>query len=145
MKTLPTRIGVALLGGMLTAAVAGACYAQDGGTECSRNAETTAEMQSCADEALGQVDSQMNGAYQALIERLEPAGVERLRRAQRAWVAFRDSECAFRGLATEGGTMNPVVITECLAGLTASRLDQFEIYLTCEEGDLACPPLAPLE
>ncbi|MFM8745767.1 MAG: lysozyme inhibitor LprI family protein [Aestuariivirga sp.] len=134
-----------ILGLALLAAASGVADAQDDGTECSRNAETTAEMQSCADEALAQVDSQLNDIYDAIIQRLDSDGADRLRRAQRAWIAFRDAECRFQGLAAEGGSMNPVIVTECLASLTARRFDDLEAYLNCEEGDVSCVPLAPLE
>lgn len=138
-------IAVASLGTALLAASAGMAHAQDEGTECSRNAETTVEMQSCADEALSQIESQLNDIYDALIQRLDTEGADRLRRAQRAWIAFRDAECRFQGLAAEGGSMNPVIVTECLASLTERRFADLEAYMNCEEGDVSCVPLAPLE
>jgi uncharacterized protein YecT (DUF1311 family) len=145
VMTVFKGIGAALLGAALLAGATGVCRAQDGETECSRNAQTTAEMQSCADEALSQIDSQLNDIYGAMIQRLDAEGADRLRRAQRAWIAFRDAECRFQGLAAEAGSMNPVIVTECLASLTERRFADLEAYLNCEEGDVSCVPLAPLE
>jgi uncharacterized protein YecT (DUF1311 family) len=59
--------------------------------------------------------------------------------AQRAWLAFRDAECAFVGSRTAGGSISATIVASCLAGLTDKRTDALKAYMDCPEGDLSCP------
>ena len=68
-----------------------------------------------------------------------PAALARVA-AERAWVAFRDAECAFQGgPIDQAGTIRPLVVADCRTGLTEARLKDFQGYLSCEEGDTSCP------
>jgi uncharacterized protein YecT (DUF1311 family) len=69
----------------------------------------------------------------------DPATTKLLIRAQKAWLAFRDSECAFVASATDGGSANGMIYSFCLDGLTQKRLVELNAYLHCKEGDLSCP------
>jgi uncharacterized protein YecT (DUF1311 family) len=40
-------------------------------------------------------DKQLNDAYQKLLAKLAPTDQAKLKKAQRAWVAFRDLDCAW--------------------------------------------------
>ena len=60
-------------------------------------------------------------------------------RPQRAWIAFRDAECKFASSGVEGGSVQPMIHSGCLQGLTDARVTQLGSYLKCEEGDLSCP------
>ncbi|MFM4877940.1 lysozyme inhibitor LprI family protein [Aeromonas caviae] len=52
---------------------------------------------------------------------LEKAQLERLRTAQRAWIAFRDAQCRYEAGVYEGGSMAPMVHSSCLTQLTEAR------------------------
>ena len=41
--------------------------------------------------------------------------------SQRAWIAFRDAQCAFESSAMEGGTAAPLLFSGCAAQLTRER------------------------
>ena len=41
--------------------------------------------------------------------------------SQRAWLRYRDSQCAIEGYAARGGSMEPMLIASCKATLTAAR------------------------
>jgi uncharacterized protein YecT (DUF1311 family) len=58
--------------------------------------------------------------------------------AERAWVAFRDAECEFDAADSIGGTIYPMIYSGCLERLTKARIEQFDRYLRCEEGEVAC-------
>lgn len=107
-------------------------------SECD-NAGTQSEMNQCADIEFAQVDSQLNEAYQELREAYQAAdgAAPALRAAQRAWVTFRDAECAITRLSS-GGTSEHMVVTQCLSRLTATRLTDLRVKLSCTEGDLSC-------
>ena len=50
-----------------------------------------------------------------------PSNEEALRKAQRAWIAYRDANCAYEGYAARGGSMEPMLVNLCLARLTKER------------------------
>jgi len=46
--------------------------------------------------------------------------------SQRAWLAFRDAQCAIEGGEYAGGSMQPMVRSGCLARLTRERTAQLK-------------------
>lgn len=83
---------------------------------------------------LAAADMRMNRNYRALITEMrrqegikpgqkDPASVDRLRVAQRAWVVNRDTECRRRGKGTEG-TLWARPRVKCLAALSTARANE---------------------
>jgi uncharacterized protein YecT (DUF1311 family) len=84
-----TRIGIAgvsFLAALLMLAPARA-------VDCSSQDLPMIDMTMCADQRLKDADSNLNGAYVALMKKIEAPDQQRLRAAEKAWIAFRDSEC----------------------------------------------------
>jgi uncharacterized protein YecT (DUF1311 family) len=50
-----------------------------------------------------------------------PGYEETLKKAQRAWIAYRDAVCEYEGYEARGGTMEPMLVNGCLARLTRTR------------------------
>ena len=50
--------------------------------------------------------------------------VEALRKAERAWIDFRDLHCTVEGYWGRGGTIEPMLRNFCLARLTRERTEQ---------------------
>ncbi|WP_149538050.1 lysozyme inhibitor LprI family protein [Siccirubricoccus phaeus] len=125
-------LAVALTGLRLSAAQA---------AECADGARTQADMTACAERAHRASDGELNALYQQIERRLSDDADTRRRlvAAQRAWVAFRDSECQFMASPAQGGTAYPMVYSGCLADLTQKRVGDLRRLLQCPEGDLACP------
>jgi uncharacterized protein YecT (DUF1311 family) len=105
------------------------------------SATTQLQLNQCAADQAKQSDAALNAAYATIRKRLkdDPAATKLLVTAQRAWIGFRDSECAFSSSATVGGSMNGMVNAECLDALTRKRLVELNAYLHCQEGDTTCP------
>ncbi|MER8376643.1 lysozyme inhibitor LprI family protein [Mesorhizobium sp. M1396] len=106
------------------------------------NAQDQATMNECAGKDFAASDKKLNDAYRQIEGRLKDnaASKKLLVNAQRAWVAFRDAECNFQGGPPEtAGSIRPMVIANCQAGLTEKRLKDFQGYLHCEEGVMDCP------
>ena len=59
--------------------------------------------------------------------------------SQRAWIAFRDAQCAFQSSGVAGGGAYPMTLALCKAPLTCERVKQLKAYLACDEGDLNSP------
>lgn len=53
-----------------------------------------------------------------------PGHFEALLAAQRAWLAYRDAHCVTEGYWARGGSMEPMLVSFCLAGLTKDRTEQ---------------------
>ncbi|KAF0865614.1 lysozyme inhibitor LprI family protein [Pseudomonas sp. LD120] len=108
--------------------------------ECD-NATTQTDMNQCAGVQNKAADKELNNLYQQINQRLkdQPHTKKLLVSAQRAWVAFRDAECAFSASGVEGGSVYPLVYSHCTTALTLARVEHFRTYLKCEEGDLSCP------
>jgi uncharacterized protein YecT (DUF1311 family) len=92
---------------------------------------STPERQACFGAEWQRADRRLNVVYQALIKHpsLDPQGQTLLRTAQRAWLAFRDAQCAWDSDEMRGGTEASVLTAACLATLTADRVRQLEADL----------------
>ena len=108
--------------------------------DCGPDATQT-DLNGCAGEGLRQADAALNEAYGRIMDRLkpDPAAAQALREAQRAWLRFRDGECDFATIGAEGGNIRPMLVAQCRQQLTEQRVTQLRRYLSCQEGDLACP------
>jgi uncharacterized protein YecT (DUF1311 family) len=107
-------------------------------------AATQTGMNVCEDKNYRKADAELNSIYRQITDRLKSDDdlrptLEALVAAQRAWIAFRDAECAFVGSRTAGGSVNGAIVASCLAGVTGKRTKELRAYLKCKEGDLACP------
>jgi hypothetical protein len=81
-------------------------------------------------------DASLNATYKSLMAKLDAAGQSRLRDAQRAWIAFRDKECAFRATGDA-----------CVAELTRARTQALDAALadagTAPSSNAGAPPSSP--
>lgn len=102
------------------------------------HAQTQIELNQQAGAVYREVDGKLNDSFAKLSARLSPTSKSRLQAAQEAWARYRDLECAFIGTATEGGTIQSTMITQCKTELTSRRLKDVDAQLNCEEGDLVC-------
>lgn len=113
------------------------------GVGCSAQAQecdaSQASMNHCAGQELAALDAQLNQHYKAQMAWLkDPARKQALKDSQVKWIAFRDADCRYAaGKAEDGGSMWPLVQSQCLAKHTKVRVKQLEDYVACrEEG---CP------
>lgn len=114
-----------------------------GASAASDCAEGTTQLSlnECTSTDLAEADGAMNALYTRLMGQLAPKAKASLREAQKAWLLYRDKTCAFEGLGTSGGSMQPMVIGACLTKLTAERTRVLRWHLTCRENDAACTRL----
>jgi uncharacterized protein YecT (DUF1311 family) len=105
------------------------------------NATDQATMNQCAAQQNKAADKELNALYQQITTRLKssPDSKKLLIGAQRAWVTFRDAECKFSSAGVEGGSVYPLIYSNCITELTKARVETFKNYLKCQEGDLSCP------
>ncbi len=134
------RISLFALTTVLTLALPGLT-----GTALAQDCAPTDESQMCLTFRAGAEykaqDDKLNKTYGEIVGRLSasPEDKKLLQAAQRAWIAFRDAECAFSNNHSEGGSIHPMLLLMCKTELTKARTEQLSAYLNCEEGDMSCP------
>lgn len=106
--------------------------------ECD-NAGTQAELNSCTAEQYQAADKKLNTAWHAALERATPQQQPLLKKAQQNWIALRDADCALLSSVSEGGSVQPMLVNQCLTEKTAEREAFLVSLMQCEEGDLSCP------
>lgn len=101
------------------------------------NAQTQADMNQCAAEDYRKADAAMNAqwaetraamlAFDKVSSPSEDNGAaKRLLLSQRAWLAYRDAACDVEGYSVQGGSMQPLTISSCLADLTTRRTEELK-------------------
>jgi len=90
-----------------------------------------------ADRRRAIADRELNQTYARLMTQASPDGAKRLRAAQRAWIVFRDLDCAARA-GSRGGSFYPASLSLCLEDMTDARTKALQAELDCAEGDMGC-------
>ena len=124
----------------LAAVLAGLMFSGARADECLDKAMSQPEINACATKAYEASDAELNHLYKQIGSRLKDDAESKKHfvTAQRAWIAYRDAECAFQG--ADKGSSSAMVYGYCLASLTADRVKDFKAYLSCgDTGDLSCP------
>ncbi len=105
-----------------------------------QDAVTQTERTSCARMEWEAADNELNAVWEEALVLAEdedafhdsssgdnrPGYVETLQNTQSAWISFRDLECEYRGFQARGGTMEPMLVNQCLAELTRNRTTQLQ-------------------
>jgi uncharacterized protein YecT (DUF1311 family) len=96
-------------------------------TDCMEKAGSTAEYVDCIGAELTWQDKYLNRRYQDLMAELTAPQKDKLRAAQRAWIAYRDSWCAAQA-DQDWGSLSTVVANQCVVDQTISRTIDLENY-----------------
>jgi len=94
-----------------------------------KEAVSTAEMRTCANEQYQVADAELNRVYRQLTAQLSGMRREQLKAVQQAWIAFRDKNAAFAASVVEGGTLYPILEVTELTNLTKQRTEQLKAHL----------------
>jgi uncharacterized protein YecT (DUF1311 family) len=105
--------------------------------DCKNPADQTS-MNICADRDFKAADKKLNETYRALSAKTSKAGREKLQKAQRAWITWRDAQCEFNTLGSADGSVHPKVYALCLDQVTQAQTKILDQQLHCEEGDMSC-------
>jgi uncharacterized protein YecT (DUF1311 family) len=134
-----------ILAGLFLLSLSGAAHA-DGPCE----AKTQAEANACEADKYKAADAEMNRVYKAALKRLEgdKKATDKLKAAQRAWMAFRDAELAAHFPAgasiQEYGSVFPMCQSSHLTDLTQARTQQLSFWAVgVEEGDVCAGSYPP--
>ena len=103
------------------------------------SAVTQMDMNICADRDYQEADAALNAAYKKALSAARAmddelgdisaayvGAVEALKRAQRAWIGYRDGQCELAGFEARGGSMEPMLVSGCLAELPRKRTEELK-------------------
>ena len=105
-------------------AIAAATHAADA-HETGLSKQHAAGMTECITTETQRQDARLNKAYKALMAELPSLRKKQLQEAQRAWIKFRDTNCAFYD-DPDGGTLARVNANACMMTATAERASELE-------------------
>ncbi|MBL0372466.1 lysozyme inhibitor LprI family protein [Rhizobium sp. KVB221] len=124
---------------LVIASGASAALAQEDPPVDCANAQTQADMNQCSYQDFETADKELNAVYkQALASQAEVdkeaaemgpdyvGAVKALKKAQRAWIDYRDGHCDGVGYEAVGGSMQPMLINGCMATLTQTRTKELK-------------------
>jgi len=95
-------------------------------SECmDKSGGVTLNMNECINEEFKIQDARLNKAYKEIISELSPARKKQLQEAQRAWIKYRDANCAFYA-DPDGGTVANLIANDRFMSMTAERAKELE-------------------
>lgn len=106
--------------------------------ECS-SASTQTALNECTAAQYQAADKKLNDTYATVLKRAPDAQKALLKAAQQKWVALRDADCALMSSGSAGGSIQPMINSQCMADKTVERTAWLESLLHCDEGDISCP------
>lgn len=117
------RAVIVLLAATLTCSGTHAAeYWKPDGDTCNQ-ASTTLAIVECLNGRTSLWDGRLNHAYKALSEMLKDPSTkgqaEQLKTAQRAWIKYRDANCAYYEF--EQGTIRQIEVASCVHDMTQAR------------------------
>lgn len=119
MRSIRTLVAAAALIGAAVSAFA----AEPGDAEKGCDGSTY-EMVECFKAKTEAWDKRLNAAYPKALAAAQPKQREQLRKAQRAWVAYRDANCLYWALGE--GTIARIQASDCMYRMTKERAEELE-------------------
>ena len=89
---------------------------------CPVVAQTQLEMNQDAQAEYVKADAELNRTYKQLVVLLDKKEKQLLVKAQKNWILFRDTHCRFEISTYEGGSIQPLIWSNCLTECTNVRI-----------------------
>ena len=102
------------------------------------HAQTQAAMNAQARADFQRADGELNKTYQIVLAKLPIAEKQKLKEAQRAWVASRDADPVRAAKDAEGASMAPSIRYETITDLTRKRITELKAMI--DKGTMISPP-----
>jgi len=93
------------------------------------DAQSQAEMNMCWGKEYKAADARLNEAYRQFMAKLNDEEKAQLKKAQLAWITYRDANCDFVADEYKGGTMRPMIAAICLAETTNNRTTELKAQM----------------
>jgi len=102
----------------------------DAWAACQRNERGVYEDAACAAEAFAKADKELNETYKHLLATLDEDAKEKLRVAQRAWVAYRDANSKFVYSVEGDGSAGRMVVSNQSEEQTRARVKELRSWFS---------------
>ena len=96
-------------------------------------AQSQAEMSMCWGKEYKAADTRLNEAFRQFMTKLNDEEKAQLKKAQLAWITYRDANCEFVADQYKGGTMRPMIAAMCLADVTNARVNELQSQMKDRE------------
>ena len=107
--------------------------------DCAQEQTTQFAMNLCAHRAMEQSQAMLDGLLEELGEKYAgSADGDSLLAIQKEWVEFRDLDCSWESGAYAGGSIEPLIHSNCLTARNLERIDRLRIFL-CDGGGMTGP------
>lgn len=93
------------------------------------NPQTQADMYACASKAFQESDQKLNHVYKEIIAQLAPEQKTLLMKAQKSWLVVRDNHCKLYEQFYAGGSIMPLMVSNCARELTDNRIKELQKIL----------------
>jgi uncharacterized protein YecT (DUF1311 family) len=93
--------------------------------------QTQTDLTLCAAKYFEEADARLNETFNRLSAKLGAEERPKLIEAQRAWIKYRDAQCAFETQLTTGGSIHPMEVAQCAAALTKEQTRKLERQINC--------------
>ena len=87
----------------------------------------TVNMLNCIGAETQRQDKKLNTMYQNVMKLLSNENKERLKKAQQAWIKYRDANCSFYA-DPDGGTLASITGSSCVMDMTTQRAKELEDF-----------------
>ena len=131
-KKFATLLTALALGATTMVAHAGDDLMSPAFDACLDKANSTVDMLDCIDAETQRQDQRLNEVYTALRADVQEGRKNQLRDAQRAWINFRNANCAFH-LDPDAGSLARISAADCVLRLTATRAEELAQFLPEDE------------
>lgn len=93
------------------------------------DAQSQSQLNRCEALNFQNADAKLNTAYKKLVAGQDALMKQKLVKAQRLWIQFRDANCDYERGGMDGGSASPMIYFGCLAYTTKARTKTLEGYL----------------
>jgi uncharacterized protein YecT (DUF1311 family) len=93
------------------------------------NALRSPEQMACAAKELRAAEAELKQVRARLTTSMEAPPRLRMKQAERAWLRYRKSNCDAEASVYEGGTIQPLIHTQCMARVTRERTEELRAQL----------------
>ncbi|MGV3549692.1 lysozyme inhibitor LprI family protein [Rhizobium sp.] len=139
---------ISLFAAAIIIASSGLAFAQEDPPVDCANAQTQADMNQCAYQDFEKADEELNAVYKQAVKAATDSdkeaaemgdhyvgAVAELKKAQRAWIDYRDGHCDGMSREALGGSMQPMLISGCQSTMTQARTKELrELIATLAGG-----------
>ncbi len=104
------------------------------GLDKCKNYTKQSDINACASHSLITANDELGKVYNNYLTGLSSQEQLKFKDAQRAWIQFKDKDCAFEASPVKNGSMYPYVLSSCLIDRADKRSIEIGNMANCKNG-----------